>query len=36
MIIHPAISTEGVTLHDVETLSQKVKDAIASRFVPAE
>ena len=36
MIIHPAISTEGVTLHNVETLSQKVKDAIASRFVPAE
>jgi len=36
MIIHPAISTEGVTLHDVETLSQKVKDAIASRFAPAE
>ena len=36
MIIHPAISTQGVTLHDVETLSQKVKDAIASRFVPAE
>ncbi len=33
MIIHPAISTEGVTLHDVETLSQKVKDAIASRLV---
>jgi 1-acyl-sn-glycerol-3-phosphate acyltransferase len=36
MIIHPAISTEGLTLHDVETLSKKVRDAIASRFVPTE
>jgi 1-acyl-sn-glycerol-3-phosphate acyltransferase len=35
VIVHPAISTEGLTLHDVDALSQKVKDAIASRFVPA-
>lgn len=35
VIVHPAISTEGLTLRDVEGLSQKVKDAIASRFVPA-
>jgi 1-acyl-sn-glycerol-3-phosphate acyltransferase len=35
MIVHPPISTEGLSLHDVDALSQKVKDAIASRFVPA-
>jgi len=35
MIVHPAISTEGLNLHDVENLSQKVRDAIASRFVPS-
>ncbi|MFZ0962646.1 MAG: lysophospholipid acyltransferase family protein [Terriglobia bacterium] len=36
MIVHPAISTQGLTLHDVEALSQKVREVIASRFVPAE
>ena len=36
MIVHPAISTQGLTLHDVDTLSQKVRDAIASRFVPSK
>ncbi len=36
MIMHPAISTEGLTLHDVGILSQKVRDAIASRFVGEE
>lgn len=36
MIVHPAISTEGLTLHDVDALSQKVRDVIASRFVPSE
>jgi len=36
MLVHPAIATEGLTLHDVDALSQKVRDAIASRFVPAE
>ena len=36
MIVHPPISTQGLTLHDVDVLSQRVKDAIASRFVPAE
>jgi 1-acyl-sn-glycerol-3-phosphate acyltransferase len=35
MIVHPAISTEGLTLHDVESLAQRVRDAIASRFVPS-
>jgi len=36
MIVHPAISTQGLTLHDVDALSQKVRDAIASRFVAGE
>jgi len=36
MIVHPPISTERLTLHDVDILSQKVRNAIASRFVPAE
>jgi 1-acyl-sn-glycerol-3-phosphate acyltransferase len=36
MIVHPPIPTEGLTLHDVDALSQRVRDAIASRFVPAE
>lgn len=36
MVVHPAISTQGLTLHDVDTLSLKVRDAIASRFVPSE
>jgi 1-acyl-sn-glycerol-3-phosphate acyltransferase len=36
VIVHPAISTQGLTLHDVDALSQKVRDAIESRFVPEE
>ncbi len=32
MIVHPAIPTQGLTLHDVDALSQKVRDAIASRL----
>ncbi len=32
MIVHPPISTEGLTLHDVDVLSRKVRDAMASRF----
>jgi len=36
MIVHPAISTAGLTLHGVDALSQKVRDAIASRFVTEE
>jgi 1-acyl-sn-glycerol-3-phosphate acyltransferase len=36
MIIHPAVSTEGLSLHDVEVLSQRVRDSIASRLVPAD
>jgi 1-acyl-sn-glycerol-3-phosphate acyltransferase len=33
MIVHTAVPTQGLTLHDVETLSQKVREAIASRHV---
>lgn len=36
IIVHPPISTEGLTLHDVDALSQKVKDAIGSRLAAAE
>lgn len=36
MIVHPAISTEGMSLHNVDALSQRVRDAIASRLVPPE
>ena len=36
IIVHPPIPTQGLTLHDVDALSQKVRDAIASRFLPAE
>jgi 1-acyl-sn-glycerol-3-phosphate acyltransferase len=35
LFVHPAVSTQGLTLDDVEALSRKVKEAIASRFVPA-
>jgi 1-acyl-sn-glycerol-3-phosphate acyltransferase len=35
VIVHPAISTQGLTLHDVDALSQKVRDAMASRVVAA-
>jgi 1-acyl-sn-glycerol-3-phosphate acyltransferase len=34
--VHPAIPTEGLTLHEVDALSQKVRQAIESRFVAAE
>ena len=36
MFVHPAIETKSLTLDDVEALSLKVREAIASRFVPAE
>jgi 1-acyl-sn-glycerol-3-phosphate acyltransferase len=36
IIVHPAITTEGFTLHDVEALSHKVRNAIASRLVIAQ
>jgi 1-acyl-sn-glycerol-3-phosphate acyltransferase len=36
MIVHPAISTEGLTLHDVDALSEKVRRIIASRLVTGE
>jgi 1-acyl-sn-glycerol-3-phosphate acyltransferase len=36
MIVHPAISTQGLNLKDAEKLSEQVKGIIASRFVPAE
>jgi len=35
MIVHPAVSTEGLNLKDAEKLSEQVKGVIASRFVPA-
>jgi 1-acyl-sn-glycerol-3-phosphate acyltransferase len=36
MIVHPPISTRGLTLHDVDVLSRKVRDAIASRLVSGD
>ena len=33
MIVHPAISTQGLKLHDVDELCREVRDAISSRFV---
>lgn len=36
MIIHPAIETQGLTPKDAEKLSQQVRGAIASRFVPVD
>ncbi len=36
MIIHSPISTAGVTLQDVDSLSTRVRNCIASRFVPPE
>jgi 1-acyl-sn-glycerol-3-phosphate acyltransferase len=36
MHVHPSIETNGLTLQDVDTLSEKVRNAIASRFVPRE
>ena len=34
LIVHPAISTEGLSLKDAEKLSARVKEIIGSRFVP--
>ena len=36
MIVHPAIETKGLTLEDVDPLSEKVRQAIESRFVAAK
>lgn len=36
MIIHPPISTAGLTSQDVDALSARVRSCIASRFVPPE
>lgn len=36
MIIHPPISTAGLTSQDVDGLSARVRSCIASRFVPPE
>jgi 1-acyl-sn-glycerol-3-phosphate acyltransferase len=35
MIVHPPISTQGISPDDVDKLTQTVRDAIASRFLPA-
>jgi len=36
MIVHPPIETGGLTLQDTDALSTKVREAIASRFVPEQ
>jgi len=36
MIVHPPISTQGISPDDVDKLTQTVRDAIASRFVPID
>ncbi len=36
MIVHPAISTQGLNLKDAEKLSEQVRGIIASRFVATE
>jgi len=36
MIIHPPVPTRDLTLKDVETLSERVRTQIVSRFVPCE
>ena len=36
MIVHPAIATRGLTLKDVDKLSEQVRGLIASRFAPTE
>jgi len=36
MIVHQAISAQGLNLKDADRLSEQVKEIIASRFVPAE
>lgn len=34
MVIHPPVSTQGLTAQDVDSLSARVRGSIASRFVP--
>jgi 1-acyl-sn-glycerol-3-phosphate acyltransferase len=36
MIVHPPISTQGLTSRDVDALAEKVRGIIASRFVPGK
>lgn len=36
MIVHPAISTEGFTLREVDALTERVRAVMASRFIAAE
>jgi 1-acyl-sn-glycerol-3-phosphate acyltransferase len=36
LIVHPAIDTHGLTLKDVDKLTEQVRGIIASRFVPVE
>jgi 1-acyl-sn-glycerol-3-phosphate acyltransferase len=36
MIVHPAVETQGLTIKDVDKLSNQVRGIIASRFVPVE
>jgi 1-acyl-sn-glycerol-3-phosphate acyltransferase len=36
MVVHPPIPTQGLTLEDVDSLSEKVRAQIASRFVLAK
>jgi len=36
MVVHPPIETKGLTLKDTDALSERVREAIASRFVPVE
>lgn len=36
MIVHPPVLTRDLTLKDVETLSERVRAQIVSRFVPSE
>jgi len=36
MIVHPPIETQGLTLKDVDRLSEQVEGIIALRFVPVE
>ena len=36
MIVHPPISTQGMDAKDTDKLAEKVREVIASRFVPVE
>ncbi len=36
MIVHPPIPTEGLTLDDVDALSERIRNQILSRFLPVE